>query len=110
MTEKMLGVLFEAIEIAFANKYARPIVGFLSADDRIDFNIDLYADWVPYDKADEFVSEIEDVCEFCEFFNEKNIKVEEVNEAVADRERLVKVVADMIKVKSYDLAFKTLNF
>lgn len=109
MTEKMLGVLFEAIEIAFEDRCVRPIIGYCN-DDRIDFNIDLYADWVPYDKADEFVSEINNVCEFCEFFNEKNIKVEEVNEAIADRERLVKVVADMIKVKSYELAFNTLNF
>ena len=34
----------------------------------------------------------------------------EVDEAIADREILVKVVANMIKVKSYELAFNTLNF
>lgn len=109
MTEKMVDVLIEAIEIAFDGRHVRPIVGHVN-DDWIDFNIDLYAGWVPCDKADELVNDIDEVREFCEFFNEKNIKVEEVNEAMADRERLVKVVADMIKVKSYELAFKTLNF
>ena len=109
MTEKMVDVLIDAIAIAFDGRYVRPIVGFLN-DDWIDFNIDIYAGWVPCDKADEFMSDIEEVREFCEFFNEKNIKVEEVDEAIADRERLVKVVADMIKVKSYELAFNTLNF
>ena len=109
MTEKMVDVLIDAIAIAFEGRYVRPIVGFLN-DDWIDFNIDIEAAWISCDKADELVDDIEDVREFCEFFNEKNIKVEEVNEAVADRERLVKVVADMIKVKSYELAFKMLNF
>lgn len=109
MTEKMVDVLIDAIAIAFEGRYVRPIVGYLN-DDWIDFNIDIYAEWVPCDKADELVDDIEDVREFCEFFNEKNIKVEEVDEAIADRERLVKVVADMIKVKSYELAFNTLNF
>jgi len=109
MTEKMVDVLIDAIEIAFDGRYVRPVVGFLN-DDWIDFNIDVEAVWISCDKADEFVDDIEDVREFCEFFNEKNIKVEEVDEAIADRERLVKVVADMIKVKSYELAFKTLNF
>ena len=109
MTEKMVDVLIDAIAIAFDGRYVRPIVGFLN-DDWIDFNIDIYAGWVPCDKADEFMSDIEEVREFCEFFNEKNIKVEEVDEAIADRERLVKVVADMIKVKSYELAFNALNF
>ena len=109
MTEKMVDVLIDAIEIAFDGRYVRPVVGFLN-DDWIDFNIDIEAVWISCDKADEFVDDIEDVREFCEFFNEKNIKVEEVDEAMADRERLVKVVADMIKVKSYELAFKTLNF
>lgn len=109
MTEKMVDVLIDAIAIAFEGRYVRPIVGFLN-DDWIDFNIDIEAVWISCDKADELVDDIEDVREFCEFFNEKNIKVEEVDEAIADRERLVKVVADMIKVKSYELAFKTLNF
>ena len=109
MTEKMVDVLIDAIAIAFDGRYVRPIVGFLN-DDWIDFNIDIYAGWVPCDKADEFMSDIEEVREFCEFFNEKNIKVEEVDEAIADREILVKVVANMIKVKSYELAFNTLNF
>lgn len=109
MTEKMVDVLIDAIEIAFDGRYVRPVVGFLN-DDWIDFNIDIEAVWISCDKADEFVDDIEDVREFCEFFNEKNIKVEEVDEAMADRERLVKVVADMIKVKSYELAFNTLNF
>lgn len=109
MTEKMVDVLIDAIAIAFDGRYVRPIVGFLN-DDWIDFNIDIEAVWLSCDDADEFVSDIEDVREFCEFFNEKNIKVEEVDEAMADRERLVKVVADMIKVKSYELAFNTLNF
>ena len=109
MTEKMVDVLIDAIEIAFEGRYVRPIVGFLN-DDWIDFNIDIEAVWISCDKADEFVNDIDEVREFCEFFNEKNIKVEEVNEAMADRERLVKVVANMITVKSYELAFKTLNF
>ena len=109
MTEKMVDVLIEAIEIAFDGRHVRPIVGFLN-DDWIDFNIDIEAVWISCDKADELVNDIDEVREFCEFFNEKNIKVEEVNEAMADRERLVKAVADMIKVKSYELAFKTLNF
>lgn len=109
MTEKMVDVLIDAIEIAFDGRYVRPVVGFLN-DDWIDFNIDIEAVWISCDKADELVDDIEDVREFCEFFNEKNIKFEEVDEAMADRERLVKVVADMIKVKSYELAFKTLNF
>lgn len=109
MTEKMVDVLIDAIAIAFEGRYVRPIVGFLN-DDWIDFNIDIEAVWISCDKADELVDDIEDVREFCEFFNEKNIKVEEVDEAIADRERLVKVVADMIKVKSYELAFNTLNF
>lgn len=109
MTEKMVDVLIEAIGIAFDGRYVRPIVGFWQGE--IDFSIDLfYAGWISCDKADELVSDIDEVREFCEFFNEKNIKVEEVNEAMADRERLVKTVADMIKVKSYELAFKTLNF
>ena len=109
MTEKMVDVLIDAIAIAFEGRYVRPIVGFLN-DDWIDFNIDIEAAWISCDKADELVDDIEDVREFCEFFNEKNIKVEEVDEAIADRERLVKVVADMIKVKSYELAFNTLKF
>ena len=109
MTEKMVDVLIDAIAIAFEGKYVRPIVGFLN-DDWIDFNIDIYAGWVPCDKVDELVDDIDEVREFCEFFNEKNIKVEEVDEAIADREILVKVVANMIKVKSYELAFNTLNF
>lgn len=109
MTEKMVDVLIDAIEIAFDGRHVRPIVGHVN-DDWVDFNIDIYAGWVPCDKADELVDDIDEVREFCEFFNEKNIKVEEVDEAIADRERLVKVVADMIKVKSYELAFKTLNF
>lgn len=109
MTEKMVDVLIDAIAIAFDGRYVRPIVGYVK-DDWIDFNIDLYAEWVPCNNVDEFVDNIEDVREFCEFFNEKNIKAEEVDEAIADRERLVKVVADMIKVKSYELAFDTLNF
>lgn len=109
MTEKMVDVLIDAIAIAFEGRDVQPIVGFLN-DDWIDFNIGIEAEWISCDKADELVDDIEDVREFCEFFNEKNIKVEEVDEAIADRERLVKVVADMIKVKSYDLAFKTLNF
>ena len=109
MTEKMVDVLIDAIAIAFEGRYVRPIVGYVK-DDWIDFNIDIEAVWISCDKADELVNDIDEVREFCEFFNEKNIKVEEVNEAMADRERLVKVVADMIKVKSYELAFKTLNF
>lgn len=109
MTEKMVDVLIDAIAIAFEGRYVLPIVGFLN-DDWIDFNIGIEAGWVPCDKADELVDDIDEVREFCEFFNEKNIKVEEVDEAIADRERLVKVVADMIKVKSYELAFNTLNF
>ena len=109
MTEKMVDVLIDAIAIAFEGRYVRPIVGFLN-DDWIDFNIDVEAVWISCDKADEFVNDIDEVREFCEFFNEKNIKVEEVDEAIADRERLVKVVADMIKVKSYELAFNTLKF
>ena len=109
MTEKMVDVLIDAIAIAFEGRYVRPIVGFLN-DDWIDFNIDIEAVWISCDKADEFVNDIDEVREFCEFFNEKNIKVEEADEAIADRERLVKVVADMIKVKSYELAFNTLNF
>lgn len=109
MTEKMVDVLIDAIEIAFEGRYVRPIVGFLN-DDWIDFNIDIEVVWISCDKADELVNDIDEVREFCEFFNEKNIKVEEVDEAIADRERLVKVVADMIKVKSYELAFNTLNF
>lgn len=109
MTEKMVYVFIDAIEIAFEGKYVRPIVGYLN-DDWIDFNIDIEAVWLSCDKADELVNDIDEAREFCEFFNEKNIKVEEVDEAIADRERLVKIVADMIKVKSYELAFKTLNF
>lgn len=109
MTEKMVDVLIDAIAIAFEDRYVRPIVGYVN-DDWVDFNIDIYAGWIPCDKADELVDDIDEVREFCEFFNEKNIKVEEVDEAIADRERLVKVVADMIKVKSYELAFNTLNF
>lgn len=109
MTEKMVDVLIDAIETAFEGRHVRPIVGHVN-DDWVDFNIDIYAGWVPCDKADELVDDIDEAREFCEFFNEKNIKVEEVDEAIADRERLVKVVANMIKVKSYELAFNTLNF
>ena len=109
MTEKMVMILVDAMGLAFEGKYVRPIVGFLN-DDWIDFNIDIYVGWVPCDKADELVDDIDEVREFCEFFNEKNIKVEEVDEAIADREILVKVVTNMIKVKSYELAFNTLNF
>lgn len=109
MTEKMVDVLIDAIETAFDGKHVRPIVGYLN-DDWIDFNIDIEAVWLSCDDVDGLVDDIDEVREFCEFFNEKNIKVEEVNEAIADRERLVKVVANMIKVKSYELAFNTLNF
>lgn len=109
MTEKMVDVLIDAIAIAFEGRYVRPIVGFLN-DDWIDFNIDIEAVWISCDDADEFVSDIDNVREFCEFFNKKNIKVEEVYEAIENREKLVSMIADMIKNKDYEKAFETLDF
>ena len=109
MTEKMVDVLADAMALAFNDRYVQPIMGYVN-DYYIGFSIDLNNTWVPCDDTDEFIRNIEEVREFCEFFNGKNIKEDEVDEAIADRERLVVRVALMIKNKEYGKAFETLNF
>ena len=108
MTKTMVWILVDAMDETFDGK-VRPIIGFWN-DVEVDFSIDIDATTVSCRLVQAFLDEVAEVREFCEFFNDKEIEMEEVDEAIADREKFVNKVADMIKNKEYEKAFETLNF
>lgn len=107
MTERRTEILADAIELAYGKKYVRPIMGFWTENEQtnIDFSVDIYSDTIPACMVPKFIGEVEKVYRFCENLNAKNIIEVEADEAIANEDKIIGMLAKAIETEDYETIY-----